>query len=808
MLRSLLCCSCLALLFWSVLATSASAQDFWQGDDITTWDEDIDGPLPRWREGGTPADDPNQSLTPMAVKFSQYGMAPTSGLIASPPEYSPCDGVIFRYSSSSWASVVVDCVAALTGDPADDEIAYVVVGGATQQATATSQFIVAGADMTKVVFTVKGTDSIWLRDYGPHFVWQSGALTIADSHYYPSRPKDNFIPTRLAEDFYTMPAYPMGLYYSGGNFQPGPDRQGFITSLINQDNPGFGTAYLEELYNSYQGIDTLHIMPRLPGSVDGTGHIDMWMYLVDEDDVIISQFLPGSNATAIEITNNAVLYMQSLGFTVTRVPAWNQGNTHYTYTNAYRVNDRIFIPTYGEGNPDYLDDDAVALAAWQASAGVGVEIVPINCYSIIPAAGAIHCIVMQKPRYTNAVPAAHVIAPDGGELLATGQTTELAWVATDDVAVTSVDLRYSTDGGATFPHVIALAEPNDGFFDWTVPAETEADVVVSATAADVDLNAVVAVSETAFEICPDARTTYDFSTGAGVDKWAWGFDSPNWASLDGVRYPVTTAIDALVPGAYAALALSDATAGDADANRYIANKPTSTRESTHVFDFTLNEPVGSIRDIEILWEGYGDVCQQQEVYVWDDVAGNWSDGAGDVGENAYMANYAGNRDDLLIGHIRSDFGRYVGLDGVITVMVYSDRSGQENFHDYMSVSVIADGCQQDLGFGGPGSIVASLCGDITSPGSTGTYELSGAAPSAPVFLFVGDTNNPTLIKGGFLVPFPYLMVIEGLSTDGSGQASLSVPGGGGAPLTLFVQSVVPNGGVYEFSNALAVILGL
>ena len=53
-----------------------------------------------------------------------------------------------------------------------------------------------------------------------------------------------------------------------------------------------------ELYQTYQGIDTLHILPRLPGSVDGTGHIDMWFYLVDEDTVIISEFIPGSNATA------------------------------------------------------------------------------------------------------------------------------------------------------------------------------------------------------------------------------------------------------------------------------------------------------------------------------------------------------------------------------------------------------------------------------------------------------------------------------------------------------------------------------
>ena len=42
--------------------------------------------------------------------------------------------------------------------------------------------------------------------------------------------------------------------------------------------------------------------------------------------------------------------MESLGFTVHRPPAWNVGVTHYTYANAFRVNDRIFMPNYGPGN--------------------------------------------------------------------------------------------------------------------------------------------------------------------------------------------------------------------------------------------------------------------------------------------------------------------------------------------------------------------------------------------------------------------------------------------------------------------------
>lgn len=775
-------------------------------DAPEVWTPGPDSPLPRWREGGSPPDDPHQKLVPYAVQLSQWqDTQPTSGLIESPPEYSPCDGVIFRFGAG-WNSVVTECVAKLTGDPATDEKAYVVVTSAAQQATAVTQFTNAGADLARVEFSIIGSDSIWLRDYGPHFIWQNGAQAIADSHYYPQRPKDNFIPTMLAEETFGESAYPMGLYYSGGNFQPGPNRSGYVTSLIHQDNPGHSVSELETLYNSYQGIDTLHILPRLPSSVDGTGHIDMWMYIVDEDDVIISEFLPGSNATAIQVTNNAVPYMESLGFTVTRVPAWNVGNTHYTYANAFRVNDRIFIPSYVSGNGSYGGSDSRSVDAYQAAAGPGVEIIPIDCYSIIPASGAIHCIVMQKPRYTDPNPSAHAITPDGDELLVAGTTHDLRWAATDDVEVMNVDLALSTDGGATFPHVLATGEPNDGHFDWTVPALMSTDAMISVTASDADTNTDVAVSEAAFEITDDALTVYDFGSGAGVDKWAWGYRTQSWNNLNGVRHPAAASTE-VSAGAYAQMAASDATSGDLDPNRYTSPNPGGAYENTHIFDFQIAESPASIRDIGIRFEGYGDNCHQLEMYIWNETAGNWSDGLGGLNQNSYAANFAGNRDGILETHLRADIAHYIDAGGMLSVLIYGERSGQEAFIDSMSLSVTFEDCATDLGFSGPGNIVASLCGVLTQPGSSATYELSGAAPNAPVFLVIGDVYNPTFVKGGMLVPTPYLLLVNGPSTDGTGALSLPVPGGGGAALTLYVQSIVPDGAVYEFSNALELLLG-
>ncbi|MDX1777956.1 MAG: hypothetical protein R3339_03685, partial [Thermodesulfobacteriota bacterium] len=233
--------------------------------------------LPRWREGRTPYN-PEQSLHPFTLStkkslrtFQNEKKYPSSASIASPPEYEPVRGILIPFFWRVTPEVVRDCVVALTADPQHDEIAYVLVTNTWQEMLATRTFETAGADMSKVQFVVAEANSIWMRDYGPHFIWLDGAMGIADSHYYPGRPEDNFIPTVLGDEHFFLPTFDMGLYHSGGNFQAGPNRSGFVTSLINEDNPaseGFNQAFIDQIFYQYQGIDDLHVMPMLPPYVD------------------------------------------------------------------------------------------------------------------------------------------------------------------------------------------------------------------------------------------------------------------------------------------------------------------------------------------------------------------------------------------------------------------------------------------------------------------------------------------------------------------------------------------------------------
>jgi hypothetical protein len=77
-----------------------------------------------------------------------------------------------------------------------------------------------------------------------------------------------------------------------------------------------------------------------------------------------------------------------------------------------------------------------------------------------------------------------VIAPNGGESWLVGSTHQITWTATDVSGVAGIDLAYSTDGGATYPNVIATGLANTGTYDWVIPNTPTVDAMVLVTAHD------------------------------------------------------------------------------------------------------------------------------------------------------------------------------------------------------------------------------------------------------------------------------------------------------------------------------------
>jgi hypothetical protein len=118
-------------------------------------------------------------------------------------------------------------------------------------------------------------------------------------------------------------------------------------------------------------------------------------------------------------------------------------------------------------------------------------------------------------------------------------------------------------------------------------------------------------------------------------------------------------------------------------------------------------------------------------------------------------------------------------------------------------------CQTDMGFGGPGTMTFSICGqDLTTTGNLAQMEVGGATASAPLFIVLGLSAGPVPFKGGQLVPFPIVSIVSGFFTDGGGNFSSPVPGSTGSPVHVYMQCITKVGSVYDFSNGLDVVLGV
>jgi len=104
--------------------------------------------------------------------------------------------------------------------------------------------------------------------------------------------------------------------------------------------------------------------------------------------------------------------------------------------------------------------------------------------------------------FVDIAPPDNVVAtsPNGGEVWTIGNTENVTWTASDNVGVTSVNLDYSTDDGATYPFAIASGIANTGSYAWVVPNTPTTDGRVRATAFDAATNNAADASDQKFTI--------------------------------------------------------------------------------------------------------------------------------------------------------------------------------------------------------------------------------------------------------------------------------------------------------------------
>ena len=300
---------------------------------------------------------------------------------------------------------------------ASEEVPVVIFCNTQSVATqATTSLQNEGVNLANIQFSIVPNNSVWIRDYGPNCVYANDvdSLYFIDWIYNrPTRPLDDVLPDG-AGAYFNIPVYsttddPTDLVHTGGNFMSDGLGTAFASKLtVLENGTGPQNVYnagphtpeeIDAILNSFMGIDHFVKMDVLP--YDGIHHIDMHMKLLDEETLLVGQYPDGvADGPQIEANLQYVLdnFMTAFGtpFKVVRViqpPDFsndypNQGGDYRTYTNSVFVNKTILVPTYEE------QYDTTALRIYRENFP-GYKVFGIDCNSIIPLSGALHCITKE-----------------------------------------------------------------------------------------------------------------------------------------------------------------------------------------------------------------------------------------------------------------------------------------------------------------------------------------------------------------------------------------------------------------------------
>lgn len=281
-------------------------------------------------------------------------------------EFEPMQGVMIRYPLGIPTSLVAQL--------SNNCMVYCIVS-TSQQSNAQNNFQNAGVNMDNVTFVNAQTDSYWVRDYGPWYIFEDRNPAIVDNIYNRPRPNDDNI-SGVFSNFWNIPMYGMRLEHTGGNMMEDGRGHGVSDDLVFQENwedYGIDETTVRQKMSDYLGIDPYHVTIDPQG--DYIAHVDCWGKYLAPDKILIAQ-LPQSNpryqyyeqvAEYFENTNCCWGYP----YHVYRVQEPG-GYTLAPYTNSLILNKTVYVPL--GSNSTYNND---ALAVYQ-EAMPGYNIIGVN----------------------------------------------------------------------------------------------------------------------------------------------------------------------------------------------------------------------------------------------------------------------------------------------------------------------------------------------------------------------------------------------------------------------------------------------
>lgn len=270
-------------------------------------------------------------------------------------------------------------------------------------------------------FFVADGDDWWIRDFGPNGIYYGSKDSIAfvDLKYYPRRDKDNVFPKILAAQL-GYPNYESRVNAEGGNLVTDGFGKLFYSSMVTRVNTQSGVHLPSWTYA--QTTDTMKNLFNTPEPINlptllcdgGTGHIDLFMKLIDEQTMLVAKYpdvVTAGDKQIIEDNYQAIAALRSTynrPFRIYRIPMPTLDDGTYartcqeidddarTFINGLQVNKAFIYPSYSDDVDGNKTQTAEVTRLFQKLMP-GYKITPIDSRDLTPGGGAIHCITMQIP---------------------------------------------------------------------------------------------------------------------------------------------------------------------------------------------------------------------------------------------------------------------------------------------------------------------------------------------------------------------------------------------------------------------------
>ena len=273
---------------------------------------------------------------------------PPTGTPRFVAEFEPMQGVMIRYPLGIPTSLVVQL--------ANNCPVYCIVSSG-QQNSAQNSFQNAGVNMNNVHFVNAPTDSYWVRDYGPWYIFEDREPAIVDNVYNRPRPNDDNISGVFAS-YWGIPMYGMNLEHTGGNMMEDGRGHGVSDELVFQENNNNENNVRNKM-RDYLGIDPYHVTIDPQG--DYIAHVDCWGKYLAPDKILIAR-LPQSNPR-YQYYEQVADYFENTDccwgypYTVYRVDEPG-GYTVAPYTNSLILNKTVYVPL---GDDNTYNQQAIAV---------------------------------------------------------------------------------------------------------------------------------------------------------------------------------------------------------------------------------------------------------------------------------------------------------------------------------------------------------------------------------------------------------------------------------------------------------------